>query len=209
MSKQALRRELLTLRDVIPPEQKQSWDAAINRIIIADAWFRQAETILAYYPIGSEPDIRPALEEALRQGKALYLPKCIPNAREMAFHQVNSLEGLRPGAYGIPEPKGNDCKLSIVNCQLCLVPGIAFDSEGFRMGYGGGYYDRFLAQHIQLRMLGICYRRLLRVSLPKDATDAAVMRVLTEGEEHERQQAAKPQHAGGRGDPTVLAGFPL
>jgi len=174
-SKQALRRELLALRDAISPEQKQSWDAQINRAILEHAWFRQAKTILAYYPIGSEPDIRPVLEEALRRGKALYLPKCVPATRQMTFHQVDALEGLWPGAHGIPEPEGAARDV----CEgLCLVPGIAFDLDGFRLGYGGGYYDRFLARHERLRTLGICHESLQRASLPRGAKDIAVMRVL-------------------------------
>jgi len=183
--KSALRRELLALRNAISPQDKLAWDAAINRAILAHAWFGQSQTILAYYPIGSEPDIKPALEQALRQGKALYLPKCGPGTREMTFHQVQSLDDLRPGAHGIPEPKGN-CQLAAVNCQLCIVPGVGFVRAGFRLGYGGGYYDRFLARYAGLCTLGICYEVLLRESLPKDALDVAVKRVITEGAKHER-----------------------
>ena len=179
--KQILRRELLALRNAISLEDKRVWDAAINRAIMEHERFKQARNILAYYPIDSEPDIRPALERALRQGKRIYLPRCEPATREMAFHQARSLEGLQPGAYGIPEPEGN-CALSIVNCALCIVPGVAFDANGFRLGYGGGYYDRFLARHGDLRTLGVCYEVLLRDSLPGDATDIAVKRVITEGE---------------------------
>jgi len=190
MTRRELRRELLAQRNAIPPGQRQAWDAEINRGIIEHAWFRQAQTILGYYPIGSEPDIRPALEEALRQGKALYLPKCKPETREMTFHQAGSLMGLRPGAHGIPEPE-ESCALCIVNCALCIVPGIAFDKAGYRLGYGGGYYDRFLARRGGLRTLGICYAGCLRASLPRGAGDEAVERLLTEGEkhEHERQSA--------------------
>jgi len=186
MNKQALRSELLTLRSAISPEDKRAWDAAINQAIIAHDWFRQAKAILAYYPIKSEPDIRPALEEALRQGKEVCLPKCDPGTREMAFHPITALESLRPGAHGIPEPE-NHSQFSTLNSQLCLVPGLAFDKAGFRLGYGGGYYDRFLARHGGLRTIGICYEALLREHLLKDALDIAVERVLTEGETHERE----------------------
>ncbi|MCL1952977.1 MAG: 5-formyltetrahydrofolate cyclo-ligase [Oscillospiraceae bacterium] len=178
--KRTLRRELLALRNAIPPRDKQVWDAKINDAILNDAQFRQSQAILAYCPVGSEPDIRPALEEALRLGKALYLPKCKPGTREMTFHRIDSLENLRPGAYGIPEPEENNWQLFIVHCQLCIVPGVAFDAAGFRLGYGGGYYDRFLARHARLRTLGVCYGVLLCASLPRDDTDIAVERVLTE-----------------------------
>jgi len=194
--KHALRRELLAQRDAISLRDKRVWDAAINKAIVGHVWFQQAETILAYYPIGSEPDIRPALEEALRQGKALYLPKCKPETREMTIHQVSTLQSMKPGAHGIPEPEANNCQLSTalppvvsasLNCQLCLVPGIAFDADGFRLGYGGGYYDRFLARHRELNTLGVCYELLRRAALPSEAMDIAVMRVLSEGEQHEHR----------------------
>ena len=189
--KTELRRELLARRNSISPQDKQAWDIAINKAIIARPWFQQAQTILAYYPVGSEPDIRPALERALRQGKRVYLPRCERAARKMTFHQIQSLEGLRPGAHGIPEPEKNHCQLLFVNCVLCLVPGIAFDKAGFRLGYGGGYYDRFLARHDDLRTLGVCYEGLLRACLPRDALDIAVESVITEGEHYERERQAK------------------
>jgi len=189
--KAALRRELLALRDAISPEDRRAWDAAINRAITGHPWFWQAQAILAYCPIGSEPDIRPVLEQALRQGKEVYLPRCNPAAREMNFHRITSLEGLQPGAHDIPEPAETNYELRITNYALCIVPGIAFDKSGFRLGYGGGYYDRFLARHRNLKTLGICYDFLLRASLPRDVTDVAVERVLTEGEQHEREQQAR------------------
>ena len=184
--KQALRRELLALRNSFSPEDRQAWDAKINMAITVHERFCRAEDILAFYPVGSEPDARPALEQALRQGKRVFLPRCEPESRAMTFFQVHSLEGLRPGAHGIPEPQGN-FQLPTFNCQLCLVPGIAFDEAGFRLGYGGGYYDRFLARHGQLRTLGICYAGLLRASLPKNTLDIAVERVITEGEHYGEQ----------------------
>jgi len=188
--KQELRRRLLTQRNAITPGQKQTWDKAINQALINHDWFKHADKILAHYPIGSEPDIRPALEEALRQGKQVYLPKCEPATGEMRFFRVQSLESLQPGAHGIPEPEGNNYELRITDYALCLVPGIAFDAEGYRLGYGGGYYDRFLAQHAQLTTLGVCYEMMMQARLPREARDIPVTRVLAEGEryEHRRQE---------------------
>ena len=178
--KQFLRRELLALRNTISPEDKQAWDAEINKALIENDWFRQAKAILAYCPVKSEPDIRPAIEEALRQGKEIYMPKCIPETREMTFYQITSLDDLRPGAHGIPEPSGSSPQFSIQHSALCIIPALAFDKTGFRLGYGGGYYDRFLARNGALRTLGVCYEVLLRDSLPREASDMAVERVLTE-----------------------------
>ena len=177
--KQALRRELRARREAIDPRDKQVWDAAICRGIMEHASFRAAQVILGFVPIGTEPDIKPALEEALRLGKALFLPCCDAETREMIFRRVQSLDELVPGAHGIPEPPGTNCQLSIVNCQLCIVPGLAFDEAGFRLGYGGGYYDRFLAS-FKGSTMGVCYGMMRQAALPREAHDLAVEIVITE-----------------------------
>ena len=176
MTKQQLRLELLALRKEIAPGQRQIWDSAIQQAVCALDWFQQAGAILGYYPIGSEPDLRPVLREALRLGKTVALPRCNPGTKEMAFHRVGSLEGLAPGAHGIPEP---DAGAETVSGDLCLVPGIAFDLAGYRLGYGGGYYDRFLPR-FGGHSLGVCYDALLCGALPHEPHDIAVGSVMTE-----------------------------
>ena len=177
--KQALRRALRAQRKAIDPQDKQAWDAAICRAIITHPGFQQTQAILGFVPIGTEPNIKPALEEALRLGKALYLPCCDAATSEMTFRRVQSLSELVPGAHGIPEPPRSNCQLSIVNCQLCIVPGLAFDASGFRLGYGGGYYDRFLAS-FKGNTLGVCYAIMRQAALPRETHDLAVDFVITE-----------------------------
>jgi len=192
MTKQQLRREFLAIRKGFSPAQRQSWDAAIQQAVIASDWFKQAEAILGYYPIGSEPDLRPVLREALRLGKTVALPRCAPDTGEMTFHRVDSLESLLPGAHGIPEPPAEaaSCLLHLASC-ICLVPGIAFDLAGYRLGYGKGCYDRFLP-HFVGHALGICYDALLCGALPHEPHDAAAESVMTEkGDSHEQQQHAR------------------
>ena len=176
--KQALRRELIARRNGVSAQDKQRWDAAINAAIISHPVFEQSQVLLGFVPIGSEPDIKPVLEEALRLGKALYLPCCEPATRGMTFRQVRSLDELRPGAHGIPEPPHSNCALRIAHCALCLVPGLAFDEAGFRLGYGGGYYDRFLA-NFQGTAMGVCYA-VTRQAVPKDTHDRAVDIVMSD-----------------------------
>ena len=182
--KQQIRKEFHARRNAIKPEDRKRWNKAICEAILAHKNFQAAQAILGYYPIGSEPDIRPALEQALMLDKALYLPCCKPKTREMVFRQVRSLDALVPGAHGILEPpQGNapfgHCSIER-NC-LCLVPGLAFDAHGFRLGYGGGYYDRFLA-NFQGNTLGVCYE-ILRQAVPTQAHDLPVDRVISEPKE--------------------------
>ena len=174
--KQLLRRELLAKRNAIPPDIKRAWDEAICEAL--RGILREYELVLAFYPIGSEPDILPALKEA---SSIVALPKCNPATSEMLFYQANWAT-LTTGAHGIPEPPNNP-KLCIAQAELqsalCLVPGLAFGRDGYRLGYGKGYYDRFLARHTPAT-LGICCEALLVDSLPRGAYDAPVRRIITE-----------------------------
>jgi 5-formyltetrahydrofolate cyclo-ligase len=178
--KSALRRELLALRNAVPAGERQARDTAINRAVEGHAWFRRARVVLGFYPIGSEPNLRLALAEALRLGKTVALPRCVPATGELRFHAVESLEGLLPGAHGIPAPPQGapPCRPPPGSCLL-LVPGIAFDRAGCRLGYGKGYYDRFLSR-FQGHSLGICCDALLCGALPREPHDRAVESVITE-----------------------------
>jgi len=174
--KQQLRRDLLAKRNAIPPERKRAWDEAICEAL--RGILREYELVLAFYPIGSEPDILPALKDA---SSTIALPKCSPATSEMKFYRADWAT-LTPGAHGIPEPLDEpDLRIDSAELQhtLCLVPGLAFDRAGYRLGYGKGYYDRFLARHAPAT-LGICYEALLTDRLPRGAYDAPVRRIITE-----------------------------
>ncbi|MDR0531651.1 MAG: 5-formyltetrahydrofolate cyclo-ligase [Oscillospiraceae bacterium] len=169
--KKLLRRELLARRAAFAPERKRAADEAIC-LALRDVLENHA-LVLAFYPIGSEPNLLPALRAFHGQ---VYLPKCTPDAREMTFYAVEDWDGLRPGAYGIPEPRA---ALPARHATLCLTPGLAFDREGYRLGYGGGYYDRFLAG-FSGESVGVCYEAFFMERLPRGAFDRPVGRVLTE-----------------------------
>jgi len=172
--KREMRRELIRQRDSLAADDRRKWDAAINRRIMEHAWFRAADAVLGYCAIGSEPDIRPALEEALRLGKEVYLP-----CGDGMFRQANNFDDLVPGMFGIPEPDADNEQCTMNNEQLCLVPGLAFDCEGYRMGYGKGYYDRFLAG-FEGKTIGVCYGAMRRAALPREGHDLAVNIVITD-----------------------------
>lgn len=184
--KPALRKQLLARRSAIPPQQKQVWDTVLCQAITSSQAFLNAREILGFYPIGTEPNIKPALEHALAQGKAVYLPCCTPETRTMTFRGIGSLDELIPGAHGIPEPPPHHSALPVTHHALCLVPGLAFDKQGYRLGYGGGYYDRFLA-NFQGRTLGICYATMIG-EIPTNPHDYPVDIVVTEGEMYGQQQ---------------------
>jgi 5-formyltetrahydrofolate cyclo-ligase len=146
-AKAALRRRILASRDALDPAQRVERSAAIVARVASMRAFRQARTVLAYAPFGSEADTWPLLRGLLAEGRTLLLPRVDRAGRRLVLHRVSDLdEDLAPGPWGIREPRPDRCPVvAVPAADLVLVPGVAFDRTGGRLGYGGGYYDRLLA----------------------------------------------------------------
>ena len=116
----------------------------------------------------------------LAQGKRIFLPKC-GEGSSMQFYRITGLDdgSVFPGAYDIPEPTGQEMPV-LTECSLCIVPGVAFTAEGSRLGQGGGYYDRWLRAHPDLRTLAMTYAHLIQERIPCEAHDCRVDAVITE-----------------------------
>lgn len=142
-----------------------------DRLFSGPEW-RQAGTILCFVPLPTEPDISPALDRALAEGKTLAVPRVLGQGR-MEWVRLDSLDNLRPATYGIREPvSGTVLDPAVLPPDtLALVPCLAADRQGVRLGRGGGYYDRFLAQYKGRRLL-VCPAALLAEALPRDPWDA-------------------------------------
>jgi 5,10-methenyltetrahydrofolate synthetase len=146
-AKASLRREILARRDALDAAVRARLSSvAIDRTLALVA-FRQARVVLGYASFGSELDTRPFLQAVLGSGRVLALPRIDRAARRLALHEVRDLEvELRPGMWGIPEPAPARCRtVAPPEIDFVLVPGVVFDPEGGRVGYGAGYYDRLLA----------------------------------------------------------------
>ena len=176
--KRALRRQLLPKRAALPGRAEK--DRAICGHILALPQWQGAQRILLYLNTPQEPDTRALALAALAAGKEVYAPVCGEGEGQMAFYRFTGLAQLRAGKWGIQEPPA-DIPLPLGDGarQLCLVPGLAFDRRGFRLGYGKGYYDRFLAA-MEIESVGMCYQGLFLESLPAGPTDKRVGRVATE-----------------------------
>lgn len=185
--KRELRRRFRAERDGLVTKTRDSADARIARRVCALAAWRQADVVLAYYATGSEVSTRPLIEEAWLADKTVALPRC--NAgNTLSWYRVGpgELDALAPGSWGIPEPEACSNRLidpAALRHAVALVPGLAYDRQGFRLGYGGGYYDRFLAGFSGVA-LGLCRSAQLVWSLGElgalDAYDRAVACVVTE-----------------------------
>lgn len=150
------------------------------RRILESAWFRQAKVVMAYCAISPEPDLQAVLEAALTQGKVLLLPRCEAGGA-MTARRIRALPELETGAYGIREPGPGSEVWSPEKLELILVPGVAFDRRGGRLGRGKGYYDRFLPKTNAVKV-GVCFGERLLARLPLEPHDHRMDAVVTERE---------------------------
>ena len=154
----------------------------IQHKVLADPVWKNAQYIFLYHACKGEVDTNLLLHEAWRLGKFVFLPRCLPGKRgQMRFFLVDALTHLIPSAYGIMEPpdEGPEPDAAMLKHGLIIVPGLAFDRQGFRLGYGGGYYDRLLALR-QGRSLGLAFAEQLFDVLPRDPWDVPVLGLATE-----------------------------
>lgn len=148
-----------------------------NRVSLAAAW-QQADTLLLYYPLPDEVDVRPLVAAADRAGKRVLLPVCVGD--ELELRQYEGEASLAPGAFGIMEPQGTLFPTSdYAQIQLALIPGMAFDLQGHRLGRGKGYYDRLLPLLPNAHLMGICYGFQLLDGIPTEPHDHLVDEVAT------------------------------
>lgn len=127
--------------------------ALCSRVLQTDV-YRNCKTIYGYLPFNQEVDLLPLLQNALEEGKQVALPKCF--GKEMHFILVSDLSRIQYSPFGAPEPV-DDMPKACDESALVIVPGLVFDHRGYRIGYGGGYYDRFLSQEPHHPTIALCY----------------------------------------------------
>lgn len=154
-------------------------DKIINKRLLSSEKIKNADIILVYASFGSEISTSEIINQLLSEKKNIALPKCEDNGN-MIFHLITDIKQTSKGKYGITEPH---VSLPIPVCTektVALVPGIAFTLDGKRLGYGGGYYDRFLAQHPYIYTIGVTYEELIAPTLPSLPHDLPMHALATE-----------------------------
>jgi 5-formyltetrahydrofolate cyclo-ligase len=176
--KRDLRRDLLARREAIPPEARAAASAQIVARLSAWLEARGTRRVGLYWPHRSEPDLL-GLGAALAGRCALALPVVEPDDKSMRFHAWTPGAALAPNRYGIPEPVGAPEVEMVAADAVLLVPALALDRHGARLGYGGGFYDRFLAVSSAVPV-GVVFDALLLPRLPREAHDRLVEYVASE-----------------------------
>lgn len=175
MDKKILRKQIREKKQAMTPEQIQSASEKLKELFLATQQYRQAKTVYGYLPYNQEVRTVPILEQALADGKRIAVPKVYGN--EMKFIYLTDLNRVAPGYAGIPEPV-EDHPVGDDPTALVLMPGLAFDKAGHRIGYGGGFYDKFLAEEPEHPTVALCYEFQVVQQLPTEEFDIPVDCVL-------------------------------
>jgi 5-formyltetrahydrofolate cyclo-ligase len=179
--KAELRKELLSLRDSKTREFLHGKSLEIRKQLFSMPEFQKARKILFYVSFGSEVETLQTIREAIKMGKVVAVPSTDKKKHTMVASQVVDLDKeLEEGSYGIPEPKKEFIReLPVEGFDMVVVPAVAFDKGGYRIGYGGGYYDRFLLKTNALKV-GLAFDFQVVDSLPREEHDLPVDKIVTE-----------------------------
>lgn len=159
---------------------KADKDRKISENILKSSFYKNAKLILFYAALDDEVNIDICISAALKNGKKTALPYCVDQDGYMEYYYITSFEDVKAGSFGIREPDIQKCaKVLDFDGSVCIVPGIAFDKKGYRLGYGKGYYDRFLENYVSLSV-GLCYNELIADTLPTGEYDIPVSCLVSE-----------------------------
>ena len=175
MDKKELRRQIRELKRAMTSEQIDAASARLGELFLNCPQYKEAKTIYGYLPYNQEVRTVPMLEQAMREGKRVAVPKCYGD--EMRFIFMDDLSKVEKGYANIPEPIADD-PVADVKTALVLMPGMAFTKDGKRMGYGGGFYDKFLAAEPDHPTVALCYDFQMVEDLPTEDYDIPVDCVL-------------------------------
>lgn len=175
MNKKELRDAIRAKKRAMTPEEIEERSAQLGELLAGSPAYREADTIYGYLPYNQEVRTVPMLERALLEGKRVAVPKVY--GEEMRFIYLADLSKVAKGYSGIPEPI-EDGPVAKDAHALVLMPGLAFDRQGHRIGYGGGFYDKFLAREPEHPTIALCYDFQLLPELETEEFDIPVDTVL-------------------------------
>ena len=181
--KQRLREERLAAREALSEQERSVLDDRITQKLLVTSEYAEATTVLTYVSVLSEVSTRMFIEYALRDGKTVAVPRCLPG-HCLEFVAIASLEQLVAAPFNLLEPVKELPALTEdqKNNSICIVPALLVDTKGDRLGYGAGFYDRFLSTYPGKKICLAYQQNLSRTMLPHTALDVAVDMVITESE---------------------------
>ena len=182
MDKKALRKQIIQKRLTLSDTERSQASDAVFQLLVSLEMITQAKTVSSFVTFGAEIQTDAINHWLLEQKKCLVLPYISPVEKEMTFHEVHNLEELILNDFGILEPVPTIHKVITIGEIDCVItPGVAFDNQGYRLGYGGGFYDRFFSQiEKTIPKIGIAFECQLVESLPVASYDMPINHLITE-----------------------------
>lgn len=178
--KKKLRAEAREMRRAMSPEKKQLLDRKIKNKLLNLWAVREAQAVLCYVSTDIEVDTREFINALLEMGKPVAVPRCEGEKSNMNFYYIDSLDDLSPGSFSVDEPEScAERMVTETENTLCIVPAFMFDKSGYRLGYGKGYYDRYLSRY-KGSTIGICYSENIKDELFHGKYDRTVGAIVTE-----------------------------
>jgi 5-formyltetrahydrofolate cyclo-ligase len=176
MEKKAIRKEIFARRKELTLEEIQKDSHLITEKIVSMEAYQEANSIYLYMDCKGEAATGELFRKALQDGKQVAAPKVY--GEEMKYHLISSMEEIEPGYFGVPEPK-ESCALAEDEKALLIVPGVAFDKNLHRCGYGKGFYDRYLSVHTKHPTVAIAFDFQVVEEVPADVFDICPMKLVT------------------------------
>lgn len=177
MNKQEFRKKYLAVRNSISDAEKSEYDKRLTEKLLSIPEYKNAENVLLFASVGSEFDTGEIFKDSIKQKKKVYFPKCIDDS-QMVFLRVCSENDFSIGKYNIPEPQTLEKYTLNSKSDLAVIPALAVGRDFSRLGYGKGYYDRFLND---FKGISVCptYSLLLCDSVPTDKFDVLLNIIIT------------------------------
>lgn len=181
MEKKLIREDILAKRKKIGKENRDIYSKEILNKLLNSSYYKEAKTIMSFVSFSDEVNTHEFMKRAIADGKKIVVPITIPETHELKPSKLEAFSELEPGYYNILTPKEEFIRfIDPQEIDLVITPGVAFRRDGYRVGYGGGYYDRFLSKIPNATTIAICFDMQIVDDLPTDHYDIPVDFIYTE-----------------------------
>jgi 5-formyltetrahydrofolate cyclo-ligase len=183
LSKKEIRNKIINNRDMLDLRTRSDMDEVIFNKFINSDYYKKAEVIFAFVSFASEVDTKKIIEYAIKENKTICVPKVKSREEGFEIYKIKGLQDLEAGFYGILEPKVACEIIDYESIDFILMPGVAFDKYGGRIGYGGGFYDRYLSKlKKDIPKIAISYELQIIDKIPMALHDIPIDGIITEKE---------------------------
>lgn len=183
MIKKSIRDQILDKRSNLGKKEHNLSSNSIIKKIYVSSFYKDSKVIMTFVSFGDEVNTHEFIKESLNNGKRITVPITFPKTKELKASEILNFNELEIGFYNILTPKSESIRfIDPEEIDLIIVPGLAFDRSGFRVGYGGGYYDRFLSKYPRAIKVAIGFDLQVINEVPKEHFDIAVDYIFTESQ---------------------------